>query len=179
MSMLALPEGKFLGGTSTRPGSGGERKATEAELYVMDLKTRQVEWHRAVFPGAQEYSDLRMGPDGLVYGLAAMRPWDPVVLEYGKRFFVFDPVNRTVIHERDTEAEFGPVGYQQGPRALLTAPDGGIYLLFMRGIARVDPATYRLALVAESPVPITTGGDILDGHIYFAHGSHLFSFRIH
>ncbi len=35
-----------------------------------------------------------------------------------------------------------------------------------------------LSLLASSPVPITAGGDYLDGRIYFASGSRLYSFRV-
>jgi hypothetical protein len=70
------------------------------------------------------------------------------------------------------------VGYQQGPRNMVVGPDGRIYVLFLKGIARMDPATYKLELLAESPVPVKAGGDILDGRIYFSGGSHLYSFKI-
>ena len=52
-SLVALPDGKLLGGTTTSPGTGGQRKAKQAELYLLDLATKQVEWHEAVFPGVQ------------------------------------------------------------------------------------------------------------------------------
>ncbi len=175
MSLLALPDDQLLGGTSTRPGSGGERKAQEAELYVMDMTALKLNWHQAVFPGAQEYSDLCWGPGGLVYGLVDMQPWDPLVLEYAKRFFVFDPVARRIVHVQDTEAEFGRVGYQQGPRKLIQGEDGLIYMLFLNCVAYVDPQTNRLVRLVDSPIPMHTGGEVLNGRLYFACGSHLYS----
>ena len=33
-------------------------------------------------------------------------------------------------------------------------------------------------MLAESPVPIGAGGDFLDGRIYFASGSHLYSYQV-
>jgi|GEM_PF-576935 len=106
MSLVALPGGKLLGGSTTSPGTGGEKKATEAQLYIMDMATKRLEWHEVVFPGVQSYTDMCLGPDGLVYGVADR-----------KRFFVFDPAQRKVIHEEDTEAKFGSTNSQQGPRA--------------------------------------------------------------
>ena len=50
MSLVALPGGKLLGGSTTDPGTGGERKAKEAELYVMDLAGRRVGVARARAP---------------------------------------------------------------------------------------------------------------------------------
>ena len=167
MSLVALPNGKLLGGTTTAPGTGGEKKATEAELYIMDLATKRLEWHAVVFPGVQSYTDLCPGPNGLVYGIADRR-----------RFFVFDPLRREVVHEQDTMARFGPTNSQQGPRVFVLSPDRKVYILFVKGIARVDPATFEITMLAESPVPIGPGGDILQGRIYFASGSHLYSYRV-
>jgi hypothetical protein len=33
-------------------------------------------------------------------------------------------------------------------------------------------------MLAESPLPVGPGGDILDGRIYFASGSHLYSYGL-
>ncbi len=51
MSLAALPGGRILGGTTTAAGTGGAKKAGEAELYVMDMATKRVEWHEAALPG--------------------------------------------------------------------------------------------------------------------------------
>ncbi len=167
MSLVALPDGKLLGGSTTDAGTGGERKASEAELYIMDMDSKAIEWHAAVLPGVQGYVDMCPAPNGLVYGIADAR-----------RFFVFDPAGRKLVHEEDAGPGFGGTGYQQGCRKLVCGPDGTIYVLFIKGIARVEPATFKLTMLAESPVPVGPGGDILDGHIYFASASHLYSYRI-
>jgi hypothetical protein len=167
ISLAALPNGKLLGGTTTSPGTGGEKKATEAELYIMDIASKKLDWHQVVFPGVQEYSDMCMGPKGLIYGIADR-----------KKFFVFDAAKRAVVYERDVAAELGPTTGQQGPRVFVRGSEGKIYVLFVKGIARVEPASYALTMLAESPVPIDAGGDYLDGRIYFASGSHLYSYEI-
>lgn len=167
VSLVALLGGKLLGGTTTAPGTGGERKAKEAELYVMDMTTKKVEWHQVVFPGVQEYTDTCVSPEGLVYGFADRA-----------RFFVFDPAQRKVVHEQNTEAEFGRCASQQGPRAFVLGPKGEVYVLFTKGVARVEPRTFRITMLAASPVPIAYGGDILNGRIYFANGSHVYSYKL-
>jgi hypothetical protein len=167
ISLVALPEGKLLAGTTTSPGTGGEKKAAEAELYIMDMASKRLDWHEAVLPGVQEYTDMCLNSQGLVYGLA----------DRG-RFFVFDPARRQVIHIEDTGAKFGLTSYQQGPRVFVLTPDKAIYMLFVKGIARVDPATFGISMVAESPVPIGAGGDYLDGRIYFSSGSHVYSYQV-
>lgn len=167
MSLAPLPDGKLLGGTTTSAGTGGEQKAREAELYIMDMETKRLDWHAAVFAGAQGYTDMCSGPNGVVYGVVDRR-----------RFFVFDPGARRVVHRKELGAEFGPTTSQQGPRVFVTAPDGAVYILFTKGIAIVEPETYAIRLLAESPVPIGPGGDILNGRIYFGSGSHVYSYRV-
>ncbi len=167
MSLVALPGGKLLGGSTTSPGTGGERKAKQAELYILDMATKRLEWHAAAMPRVQSYTDMCLAPGGLVYGVADRT-----------RFFVFDPAGRKVIHQRKTRAGLGPTNSQQGPRVFAPGADKAIYMLFVSGVARVDPAPFAITLLAKSPVPIGPGGDILDGRIYFAGGSHVYSYKL-
>lgn len=167
LSLAPLSDGKILGGSTTAAGTGGEQLASEAELYIMDMASKTVEWHEAVFPGVQGYSDLCPGPRGLVYGVADLT-----------RFFVFDPKARKVVHEEDAGMTFGPTTSQQGPRIFVRDPAGTTYILFRQGIARIDPDTFAITLLAKSPVPIGPGGTYHDGRIYFASGSHLYSHEI-
>jgi hypothetical protein len=167
MSLVALPGGKLLGGSTTRAGTGGEKKARQAELYIMDMATKKIEWHEPVFRGVQGYSDMCLGRDGLVYGVADLR-----------RFFVFDPVQRKVIHQQDTVPKFGRTNSQQGPRIFVLDPEGTIYVLFVKGVARVEPDNFEITMLAKSPVPIGAGGDYYKERIYFASGSHLYSYKV-
>jgi hypothetical protein len=167
MSMVALPKGKFLGGTTTSPGTGGERKAKEAELYIMDVASKKMEWHQPLIPGVQSYSDICKGPKGLIYGIAD-----------SKKFFVFDPAKREIIYQKDVSEIYGRTAGSQSPRIFVFGPKGEVYLLFLKGIVKVEPGSYKMTMVAESPVPIEIGGDYLDGRIYFVSGSHLCSYKL-
>ena len=167
MSLVALAGGKLLGGTTTAAGTGGEKKADQAELYIMDMATKKLEWHAVVFAGVQAYTDLCTGPRGLVYGIAD-----------SSRLFVFDPAAREVVHEETIRTRFGRTISQQGPRVFVKGPDGTTYVLFVKGVGRIDPETYEVTMLAESPVPIGPGGDILDGRIYFGSGSHVYSYAV-
>lgn len=167
MSMAPLPKGKLLGGTTIHPGTGGATKATVAELYIMDMATKQVEWHAPVLKAVQTYTDLCVASDGLVYGFAD-----------GRRFFVFSPKTRTIMYEKDMQPEFGTTNKQMGPRTFVVTPDGSIYILFEKGIAKLNRQTLEIKMVAESPVPIGAGGDYLNGRIYFASGSHVYSWKV-
>jgi len=167
MSLVALPEAKLLGGTTTSPGTGGERKAREAELYLLDMAARKIEWHAPVLPGVHDYTDLCLGPDGLVWGFA-----DRTV------FFAFDPARREVVHRRPLAGEFAATVSHQGPRVFVRGPQGEVYALFARAIARIEAKDWNIKLLAKSPVSLTAGGDCLDGRIWFASGSHLCSYAL-
>ncbi|MEX2232859.1 MAG: hypothetical protein WD824_11900 [Cyclobacteriaceae bacterium] len=167
MSLAVLPKRKLLGGTTTSPGTGGEKKAEEAEVYIIDMMSKRVEWRSVLFPGVQEYSDMCTGSGGLVYGIADK-----------KKFFVFDPEKKKVVHEYDVGELFGPTTAEQSPRIFVFGPEKEIYLLFVKGIVKLDPVSFRLEMIAESPVPIQAGGDYFEGHIYFVNGSHLYSYKL-
>jgi hypothetical protein len=124
-------------------------------------------WHEPVFPGVQGYTDLCRVSKGLIYGVADRT-----------RFFVFDPQTRTVVQEQDLSETLGSTNSHQGPRVFVQSPRGDVYMLFVKGIARVDPQSHAITLLAESPVPIGPGGDYLDGRIYFGSGSHLYSYAV-
>ncbi len=166
MSLVALTGGKLLGGTTTSPGTGGERKARQAELYVLDEATRRIEWHAPVL-AVQDYTDLCLGPDGLVWGFA-----DRTI------FFVFDPTTRKVVHQQSIAREFAATVSHQGPRVFVRGPKDEVYALFVRAIARIEPRGWGIKLLARSPVSVDAGGDYHEGRIWFANGSHLCSYRL-
>lgn len=168
MSLVPLPNGKLLGGTTTSPGSGGEKKAKEALMYIMDMGTKKIEWQEVVFPGVQEYSEMRLMPGGLVYGITDK-----------KNFFVFDPVIKKIIYTKNISEQFGPTTAEQSPRIFVAGPKGQLYILFGKGaIVRVMPKTYEMKLIATAPGPIKAGGDYAHGRIFFVSGSHLMSYKL-
>jgi hypothetical protein len=167
MSLVPLPGNKLLGGTSTAPGTGGEKKANLAEIYCMDMATKHIDWRITPIAGVQEYSDMCKGPGNLIYGMADK-----------KKFFVFDPVKKAVIYEFDTATLYGKSAAEQSPRVFVNGPNKKVYALFEKAIVSIDPATFKLNLVANSPLHIIAGGDYLDGKIYFISGSHLCSYTL-
>ncbi len=164
-SLVALEGRNLLGGTTTSPGTGGRRKARQAELYLFDMAQQRVDWRQPVLPGVQGYTDLCLSPDGQVWGIADRA-----------RFFVFDPATRTVVHQQPLKPPLTSAVSHQGPRVFVRGDQGEVYLLMVRGIARIEPRTWKIELVARTPAPITAGGDFLNGRIYFAGGSHLMSY---
>jgi hypothetical protein len=167
MSLTVLKNGKILGGTTTAPGTGGEKKANLAELYIINKETKTVEWKKAVIPGTQTYTDLFTRKDGKVYGIADRRI-----------FFVFDPDTRQVIYQKDVSSEFGYSVAEQSPRVFIKGDGEDIYVLFVNAIAKIDNKSYQLTLLDHTPRPVIAGGDYLNKKIYYISGSSLFSYAL-
>lgn len=166
-AMLELSNGMLLGGTTVAPGTGGVTKATDSsELFLMDANTHEVRWRGAPVPGAKTITDLMVGADGLVYGLA-----DSVDL------FVFNPNNRQVVSVNRFSKDLGPSVYAQGTRAFVKGADGSIYVLLYNGIGKVDTKAHTVSRVVSSPVRITVGGAAANGRIYFGSNNHLYSWK--
>lgn len=166
-SMVALDESKLLVGSTVAAGTGGERRAEQAELCIFDLAGHEIEWSEPVIPGVGGFNAMCKGPGDLVFVFADRR-----------HFLVFDTERREVIHQVDTQDSFGPTNSQQGPRVFVQSPEGDIYILFVRGIGALDQETFEITLLAESPVPIGPGGDYLNGRIYFGSGSRMYSYEV-
>ena len=166
-AMIELSNGMLLGGTTVAPGTGGVTKAgNSGELFLMDANSHEVRWHGAPVPGAKTITDLTVGADGLVYGLA-----DSVDL------FVFNPNNRQVVSVNRFSKDLGPSVYAQGTRAFVKGADGSIYVLLYNGIGKVDTKAHTVTRVVSSPVRITVGGAAADGRIYFGSNNHLYSWK--
>lgn len=166
-AMVELSNGMLLGGTTVAPGTGGVTKATDSsELFLMDANTHEVRWRGAPVPGAKTITDLMVGADGLVYGLA-----DSVDL------FVFNPNNRQVVSVNRFSKDLGPSVYAQGTRAFVKGTDGSIYVLLYNGIGKVNTKDHTVSRVVSSPVRITVGGAAANGRIYFGSNNHLYSWK--
>lgn len=166
-AMVELSNGMLLGGTTVAPGTGGVTKATDSsELFLMDANTHEVRWRGAPVPGAKTITDLMVGADGLVYGLA-----DSVDL------FVFNPNNRQVVSVNRFSKDLGPSVYAQGTRAFVKGADGSIYVLLYNGIGKVNTKDHTVSRVVSSPVRITVGGAAANGRIYFGSNNHLYSWK--
>ena len=166
-AMVELSNGMLLGGTTVAPGTGGVTKAgNSGELFLMDANSHEVRWRGAPVPGAKTITDLMVGTDGLVYGLA-----DSVDL------FVFNPNNRQVVSVNRFSKDLGPSVYAQGTRAFVKGADGSIYVLLYNGIGKVDTKAHTVSRVVSSPVRITVGGAAANGRIYFGSNNHLYSWK--
>lgn len=177
MVVKTLADGTVVGGTTTQAGTTGKRVAKEAELFLYDWAQRKRVFHTVPVPGALAITDLVVGDNGLVYGFTRGRV---------EAFFVFDPQSRKVIHtERTDKQGMGEIAGGQGPRAAVVSPQtGDIYVLFRNGIARIDPKTFEITKLADTPVTVGAGIVLEGNKLYFTDqegprgGSHLWSYEL-
>ncbi|MFW5868254.1 MAG: hypothetical protein ACOCX2_10585 [Armatimonadota bacterium] len=162
ITMRFLPSGHLIGGTSISAPGGGHPQSDEGTLYILDLESREVIYQTNPVEGAPDVFSIEVGPDGLVYGLAS-----------GSRFFVFDPQSREVIHREDL-SEYGGLPRQ----TLVLGPDGNIYATFTSAIVRITPGTFEHEKLADPPKGIGAGAVIVEGRLYYASGSHLWSYDL-
>lgn len=160
--MQALPNGDLIAGTTVSGTHGGKAVEKDAVIYVLDWQTKQVKWKTVPMPGMSAIGRMKMGPDGKLYCMGS----DSV-------FFVFDPETREVVHQQSLE-EYGGVpvnGMERGT-------DDSIYIVFSKAIVKITPGTYEVEKLADAPGGISAGIGITGGRIYFAIGSHLWSYKL-
>ncbi len=161
ITLKALPDGDLIGGTDV-VSAWAEQIATEAELFIIDWGTREIAFRTVPVAGDARIISIEVGPDELVYGLSG-----------NSTLFVFDPQTRTVVHT-ESFADYGGV-----PRhALHVGPDGNMYALMHRAVVRVRPGGTEHQKLADSPVTISAGGALHEGALYFASGTHVWSYEI-
>lgn len=162
ITLQALPNGNLVGGTSISAPGGGHTTATEAELYILDWKTKKVAFRTVPVPGDGNIISIQVANDGLVYGLSG-----------NSTFFVFDPDKQELVHS-ESFAEYGAV-----PRhALHVGPDDNLYALMSRTIVKLAMGTFEHEKLADTPVPISGGGALHKGVLYYACDTHFWSYDV-
>lgn len=179
-TLIELPDGLLLGGTTTAPGTGGEQapEGESARIFLFDpaRTADRVRWSSVPVPGARVITDLLRTADGLVWGIA-----DSHVL------FALDPARRTLVRGPRDFSSTGRSVFAQGTRALLsggnengadvTTVPGTLFVLLTDGVGHIDPSSGELTRLATSPAPITAGGAWHDNRLWFASGSQLHSWK--
>jgi hypothetical protein len=140
----------------------------------MDPASKEVVWQGEPFEdltAKRGYHDL-LSHEGLVYGATYPRS--------SNRFFVFDPDDRTVLHQNDLDRQFPT---QQGPQVFHRTPDGRLFVVFADGtISEIDTDSFEFNDVAKIPEEeretVRNGGVIHDGRVYFPTNTRLLSWGI-
>lgn len=180
-TLAALENQRLIGGTTRRPGTGGQAATTDAQIYIFDVNTETLEWAGRPIESAYEISDLIVGADGLVHGLATLHEPDGKAVS-----FIFDPLEKRVLSRSPVPARLGGLALSQSKDMMVLAEDGHIYALFSHGIGRLSAGSSMfepIFLFAESekwPIGEAPWGhcSLLEGKLYFSVGSRVWSFRL-
>lgn len=162
IALAALPNGDVVGGTSADARGGGHSAAVEAEVYIMDWKTKEVVFHKAPAPGDRNIMSVKVAPDGLIYGLSK-----------GSVFFVVDPQKQEIVHTENL-ADYGSAMRH----ALQLGPDGNLYAIFTDAMVKITPGSFAHEKLADNPVRATAAGALVNGMLVFAHYTHVWTYDI-
>ena len=160
VALVALPDGRLVGGTTIGGGGGSHPTQTAAKLFVWDPVKREKQLELVPVPDAGSVAALALGPDGMVYGAA------------GATLFVVDPTAQRVIDA--APHGLGDVVYN----AVFPGPEGRLYGLSSNGIFSIDPATRRPQILATYPGGIEGGGAIRGREIFFTSGPQIISYLL-
>lgn len=175
MSLAQLADGNILVGGTTDPGTGGERKAANASLAILDLEQKKKIFELEI-AGSARIDDLLRGEDGLIYGISTDNGSGNQ-----QTFFVFDPVARKVARKTQIPSTHG--GRAPGtlaPRVLLAGKGekGRLYAVQRKAVVSIDPASLKIDSVLEAPAGKSFSAVIAGqgDRLYLTDGTNLLSF---
>lgn len=162
IALQALPNGDLVAGTDIAAPGGGHPTAKEAEILILDWKTKKLSFHMVPVAGQTAIVSLAVGKDGMVYGITG-----------GGIFFVLDPTAKKVLHSESFAKYGGAV--QHG---LHSAPEGAVYAMMSRAILRIKSGSFEHELLARPPKAITAGGALANGRLCYAVETRVWSFSL-
>lgn len=160
-AIAALPDGNLLCGTTRGGGHGTTPVHQQARIYILDWTSKKVAWDSGPLEGLVAIVALVEGSDGLYYGVAS----EPHSL------VVFDAQRREIVHR----ANLSEYGRHLRNQALITGPDGMIYLALTKALLRITPGSFEVEVLATPPDGVTAGLAIVNDRLYFASGSRIMS----
>ena len=164
VTLKALPDGTVVGGTSVLAPGGGSAIVKNGRIFLMDPASRKIIFDVEPIQDGGNINCVEVGPRGKVFGITSTA-----------RFFVFDPETRKTIHEADL-SQYGHV--TRDNKTLLLGPKDRLYALLDNHLLRISAKTYTAQVQTKMIEPATTGIGILDGRLYFAVHSHIWSYRL-
>lgn len=152
-----LGGGRLVAATSAFTPGGARQRERSAVLFVLDAAGRMAGRPVVAAEGHEQVTVCLVDRNGAVHGVTNR-----------SAYFVWDPAAGAVVKREDV-GRFGAPVQAGGVRA----PDGALYVLFERAIARIDVDDRTLRLVHTPARPITIGGAALGGALYYGCGHEL------
>jgi hypothetical protein len=152
-----LGPGRLVAGTSTFTPGGAQQRERNAVLFVLDTDGLTVGKPCVPAEGHEQVTACLADRNGAVHGVTNR-----------SAYFVWDPASGAVAKREDC-GRFGAPVQAGGVRSA----DGELYFIFERAVTRVDVAARCLRPVHAAVQPITIGGAVLEGAVYFGCGPEL------
>lgn len=157
--MEPLPDGDIVCGTSVSGGHGTSPVADDAVICVLDWEAKTVSQHDVPVKDLSEIRSIVRGPEGLLYCLGT-----------NGLLFSYDLQSQGIIAQADL-SDYGSVAVN--PMTL--GPEGNLYVVLRDAVLQVGIDGLEVAKICDAPGPINAGIGLVDGRVYFARGSHLWS----
>ncbi len=165
-SVLALVNVKdeIIGATTIYGGLGIQPTETEAKLFIWDIESSQKVYEIVPVPGKRGITDLIVGPDNNVWGMAE------------GTLFIFDPVKRKVIY---SEEKFPEVNYDVHvwrDAQFVIGKDKNVYGTINGKLFCIDSWSKKITILRESEA-LGLAQDRI-GNLYFWSGSDLWKYEM-
>ncbi|MCM8818953.1 MAG: hypothetical protein NC915_05720 [Candidatus Omnitrophica bacterium] len=85
---------------------------------------------------------------------------------------------KKIIYKYETKSEFGYSVSSQSSSSFILTDDNRIFVLFVNSIAILDRENFKIKFVKKLPFSVSNGGAYIDGRIYFAGSSRIYSFSV-
>lgn len=160
---LAYKNNEVFGATSVWGGLGVSPSESEAKLFVWNTSTNQKTFEIVPVAGKRAITDLMIGPDGQVWGLAE------------GTLFVFNPTTRTVVYSAvKFPADYSGAGHVWRDGKMETGSDGYVYVTIGSRLYRINPATKNTdTLVSSGAARLAQDNN---GDLYYVLGNELFQY---
>jgi len=161
ITLVSLPDGNIAGGTSIHAPGGGAVKAKEAELFIMNWKTKKNIFRIVPVTGAKEIVSLVSAPPDFICGVS-----DTGV------FFVCDWKRKRIIHSES-------LGIKTSGRHFTALHQNDVlYVAGSSGVVKINLKTFSQELFISHAMGGISGAVIQNNRLYFISDTRLFSYRI-
>lgn len=155
---LAYSNGMVFGGSSIAGGQGSTPTATSAKLFVWDVEKNEKIFEIVPAPGKKAITDLTIGSDGNVWGMA------------NGVLFIFNPVEKQIIY---SEEKFPEAANNWREARLEVGTDGNVYGVIAGKFFKVDAST-KTHTVLATQVNRFAQDDF--GNFYLSNGNILYKY---
>ncbi|MDQ0338561.1 WD40 repeat protein [Caldalkalibacillus uzonensis] len=158
---LAYKDGHVFGGTTIWGGLGDDPLESEAKFFIWDVEIEEKIYETTPVPGMKAITDLIVGPDGNIWGMAE------------GTLFIFDPEERKVVYS-DEKFTLDYDRHVWRDAFLEIGRDGNVYGTIRGRFFKIDAQSKEVTVLKGSGASRIAQDDF--GNFYFADGGDLWKY---